>query len=204
MAQRALIIIDLQNDFCTGGAMAVPGGEQVVPIINGIASRFKRVIATRDWHPPKHVSFASTYNKEPYTSLKIGDRQQELWPNHCVMGTTGAAFHKGFNLKPVNLILHKGNHLEIDSYSAFMENDKKTDTGLQYYLKGLDVDQVFLCGLATDYCVYHSALDAVNMGFDTTVILDATRGVNKPDDSVKNAVSDMNSKGIHIIKHQEI
>lgn len=204
MSKKALLIIDMQNDFCPGGALEIPDGDNIIPIINKISMRFYKVIATQDWHPEKHVSFASTYNKEPFQSIKIGDNVQKLWPDHCVKGTPGAQFHKALDLNPVDLIIRKGIHTEIDSYSAFLENDKQTQTGLQHYLKGLNIKDVYICGLATDYCVYFSALDSYNLGFETTVILDATRGVNVPDDNVKKTVQNMNDKGIHIIKHTEI
>ena len=202
--KNSLIIIDVQNDFCPGGALAVKAGDQIIPIINKISPNFDKVIATQDWHPKNHVSFAQTHNKQPYETIIIHGIEQALWPNHCVPGTFGAELHKDLNSKEIDLIIRKGSNPNVDSYSAFLENDKKTETGLHYYLKGLKIKELFFCGLATDYCVYFSAIDAKKYGFQVSVILDATRGVDFPTDNIKHAIENMKKKGIKIINHESL
>jgi nicotinamidase/pyrazinamidase len=197
----ALIIADIQNDFLPGGALGIKDGDQVIPIVNGISRKFDKVIATQDWHPENHVSFARTHGKKEHEVLKVDGIEQMLWPVHCVPGTWGASFHKDLDLRPVHLILRKGTDPRLDSYSVFLENDKRTETGLRFYLKGLGITEVSLCGLATDYCVYYSALDARRFGFGTTVIIDATRGVDIPAGSVAAAVREMEDRGVRIIDH---
>lgn len=204
MKKKALIIVDVQNDFCPEGALPVPDGDKIIPVINKISEDFDKVIATQDWHPQKHISFASTHNKEPYQTIEVKNGTQVLWPDHCIQGTPGADFHRNLILDSVDLIIRKGTDLNLDSYSALLENDKQTETGLQYYLKGLNINDIYLCGLATDYCVYFSALDAKNAGFNTTVILDACRGVDVPEGNIEKALDDMKSKGIQIINHEEL
>jgi nicotinamidase/pyrazinamidase len=201
---KALIIVDVQNDFCPGGALPVPEGDKVVPVINQIVWKFDKVIATQDWHPENHISFAATHNKNPYEVVKIGGIEQVLWPKHCVQGSYGAEFHKDLSLKKVNLILRKGTSVNLDSYSAFFENDKCTETGLHYYLKGLGVREVYLCGLATDYCVYYSAADSVRLGFGTYVIIDGCRGVDVPPGNIEKVIKDMMDRGIKIIESKEL
>jgi len=204
MGSSALIIIDVQNDFCPGGALAVPEGDAIIPAINAIAPLFDKVIATQDWHPLNHISFAAHHHKKPYETVTIGALTQVLWPVHCVPGTAGAELHRDLDTSPVDLILRKGTDPSIDSYSAFFENDRVTETGLHYYLQGLNIQNVFLCGLATDYCVLYSALDAQQLGFDTTVIIDATRGIDTPRGSVRNATEMMKERGIHLITHESL
>lgn len=201
---KALLIIDLQNDFCPGGALPVAEGDKIIPIINKISPLFDKVVATQDWHPINHISFAKNHNKNPYEIIKINGIEQVLWPVHCVPGTYGAAFHKDLNLNNVNLIIRKGDNPKIDSYSAFLENDKKTETGLHYYLKGLGIGDLYLCGLATDYCVYFSASDARKFGFNTYVILDATRGIDVPKDNIQRSIGDMEAKGVKIINSPDL
>jgi nicotinamidase/pyrazinamidase len=198
--RNCLIITDIQNDFCPGGALAVAEGDKIVPAVNAISSRFDKCVATQDWHPFGHVSFASTHGKRPYEVISAdGIKQQVLWPDHCVPGTLGADFHKDLDLRPVDLIIRKGKDLLIDSYSTFLENDKKTATGLHYYLQGMGITNVYLCGLATDYCVYFSAIDALVMGFQATVLLEACRGVDVPSEKVARAVRDMRDRWVHIL-----
>jgi len=203
--KNALLIIDIQNDFCPGGALPVPEGDQVITVINSIVKKFYKVIATQDWHPINHVSFARNHpgNKE-YEEIEVSGIKQVLWPIHCVPGTKGAEFHPDLIADNFDLILRKGNNPKIDSYSAFRENDKKTITGLNGYLKELDIKQVFICGLALDYCVFYSAMDSKEMGFDTYVILDATRGIDSPPGSIENALNSMRNSGIKIIKSTDI
>jgi nicotinamidase/pyrazinamidase len=179
MAEQALIVIDVQNDFCPGGALAVAGGDEVVPLINGLIGDFDHVILTQDWHPPHHSSFASSHpGRQPVetTTMPYGD--QTLWPDHCIQGTKGAEFHPGLDWTKAELVLRKGFRSAIDSYSAFFENDHTTPTGLAGYLRERGIGAVTLAGLATDYCVAYSALDAVAQGFLTTVRLDACRGID--------------------------
>jgi nicotinamidase/pyrazinamidase len=176
----ALLVIDVQNDFCPGGALAIRDGDQVVPVINRIAQRFEHVILTQDWHPHGHISFATTHNKQPHEVADVHYGPQTLWPEHCIPGTHGADFHPHLNIPHAELILRKGFRRHIDSYSAFLENDHTTPTGLASYLRERGLKRLFLCGLAYDYCVRHSALDGTVAGFECTVIEDATRSVGLP------------------------
>jgi nicotinamidase/pyrazinamidase len=179
----ALLVIDVQNDFMPGGALAVTDGDAIVPLINTLAKRFDHVILTQDWHPPQHISFASTHtNKQPFETVEVahGPRKiaQTLWPNHVLQHTEGAAFHPDLSIPHAELILRKGFRRHIDSYSAFLENDHFTPTGLAGYLRERNLTRLFLCGLAYDFCVRYSAIDGHNLGFETIVIEDATRPVN--------------------------
>ncbi|MBN1533697.1 MAG: bifunctional nicotinamidase/pyrazinamidase [Spirochaetes bacterium] len=197
---RALIVTDVQNDFCPGGALAVPGGDLIVPVINRVIDRFDAVVATQDWHPRHHMSFASNHRgRKPFDVITMGGVEQVLWPDHCVQGTAGAAFHPGLNTDSAHLIIRKGTDPDIDSYSTFIENDKRRITGLEGYLRSLGIDEVYLCGLATDFCVLYSALDSAALGFATTVVLDACRGIDVPAGSVGRAVETMKARGIRII-----
>jgi nicotinamidase/pyrazinamidase len=201
----ALLIIDVQNDFCPGGNLAVEEGDTIIPIVNHISSRFPMVVATRDWHPEGHISFASSHpGKDVQDIVRVGDIDQILWPDHCVQGSRGAEFHPDLDVRPVNLVLHKGSKEELDSYSAFFENDKKTETGLRSLLQGLGFERVVVCGLAADVCVYFTAVDARAVGFETAVVWDATRGVNVPEGSVEQARRDMESRGVSIIQSSEL
>jgi nicotinamidase/pyrazinamidase len=161
-----LVIVDVQNDFCPGGALAVPDGDAVVPAINRLAAQFAHVVLTQDWHPPGHMSFASSQvGKQPFETIEAAYGPQVLWPDHCVQGTEGAAFHPDLAVRHAELVLRKGFRLEIDTYSAFRENDRRTPTGLAAYLRERGFERLTLCGLATDYCVMYSALDAREAGF---------------------------------------
>jgi len=201
----ALLIIDVQNDFCPGGALPVNEGDAVVPVINRMQYAFRKVVATQDWHPKTHASFASNHNgKKPFDVIDLDGISQTLWPDHCVQGTGGAAFHPGLATDRVDLIVRKGTNPQIDSYSAFMENNKKTATGLAGYLKSLGITSVHLCGLATDFCVFYSAMDSASLGFETFVILDACRGIDIPEGSIDRALAAMKGKGIRIISSSEL
>ena len=200
----ALIIVDVQNDFCPGGALPVPEGNAVVPVINGISPKFDKVVATQDWHPENHVSFAKNHGREPYEVIVLGNTEQVLWPEHCVQGSPGADLHPDLDLRPVDLIIRKGSDPRIDSYSAFLENDQVTETGLHAYLRGLRIEDVYLCGLATDYCVCFSALDARTFGFNTYFLLDATRGIDVPEGNIRKCLRDMKSRGIHIMDCKDL
>jgi nicotinamidase/pyrazinamidase len=201
----ALVVIDVQNDFCPGGSLAVQDGDTVVDIINRTAPAFPYTAATKDWHPADHISFASNHpGKKPFDSIEARGIPQTLWPDHCIRGTAGADLHPGLDLRPVSLILHKGRRRELDSYSAFFENDRVTPTGLEFLLRGLGFERVFLCGLATDVCVFYSAGDAARLGFETYLIEDASKGVNIPEGSVDEALKKLIALGVRIISHREI
>ncbi|MDS1136365.1 bifunctional nicotinamidase/pyrazinamidase [Nitratireductor indicus] len=179
MANEALIVIDVQNDFCPGGALAVAGGDQVVPVINALIGRFEHVVLTQDWHPAGHSSFASSHpGKAPFETVEMAYGTQTLWPDHCVQGTAGAAFHPGLEWTSAEMIIRKGFRKAIDSYSAFFENDHETPTGLSGYLRERGISRVTLAGLATDFCVAYSALDARRQGFDATAILEGCRAID--------------------------
>ena len=195
----ALLIVDVQNDFCPGGRLAVESGDEVVTVINRILPGFARVIATQDWHPPDHVSFASSHpGRRPLEVVDAGGIEQVLWPDHCVRASNGAELHPRLETGQIGLILRKGMNRELDSYSAFFENDHRTDTGLRHYLKGLRLRELFICGLATDYCVCASALDAVRLGLRVTLIADACRGVDSPEGSVAKALAAMQKAGVRM------
>jgi len=174
-----LLVVDIQNDFCPGGGLAVPGGDEVVSLVNRLARRFDHVVLTQDWHPRGHLSFASSHpGRSPYTTLGLAYGPQILWPDHCVQGTPGAEFHADLHIPHAELVLRKGYHREIDSYSAFNENDRKTRTGLAGYLRERGFTRIFLAGLAFDFCVRYSAEDARHDGFKAVVIEDACRGID--------------------------
>jgi nicotinamidase/pyrazinamidase len=175
----ALLVIDAQNDFCPGGALAVTDGDQVVPVANRLAARFRHVLLTQDWHPRGHVSFASSHpGRQPFETITLGYGQQVLWPDHCIPGTRGAEFHPALDTRKAALIVRKGNDPAIDSYSALYENDHRTRTGLAGYLRERGLRRLFLAGLATDFCVQYSALDARREGFEVHVLEDAVRGID--------------------------
>lgn len=173
-----LLVVDVLNDFCPGGALAVPRGHEIVPPVNALAQRFRNVVLVQDWHPPGHLSFASAHGKEPYDTVELSYGSQRLWPDHCVQGTWGAAFHAELAVPHAALILRKGIHKEIDSYSALYENDRKTPTGLTGYLRERGLERLLLTGLALDYCVRYTAEDAVREGFAVVVIEDACRALD--------------------------
>ncbi|HEX3953455.1 MAG TPA: bifunctional nicotinamidase/pyrazinamidase [Stellaceae bacterium] len=192
----ALIVVDPQVDFCPGGPLAVPGGDAIVPVVNALAKRFSHVILTQDWHPPGHASFASSHpGTQPFATIDLAYGPQTLWPDHCVQGTAGAAFHPALDVAGAELIIRKGFRADIDSYSAFRENDRRTPTGLAGYLRERGLENLTLCGLATDYCVFFSALDARAAGFDTSVVLDACRGIDL-DGSLARAIKEMAEAGV--------
>lgn len=179
MSAKALIVIDMQNDFCPGGALAVAGGDEIVPLVNQLIGTFDHVVLTQDWHPAGHSSFASTHSgSEPYSSIEMPYGAQTLWPDHCVQGTAGADFHPDLEWTRAELLLRKGFRHEIDSYSAFFENDRTTPTGLAGYLRERGISDLTLVGLATDFCVAYSAIDAMRSGFKATVLLDACRAID--------------------------
>jgi nicotinamidase/pyrazinamidase len=202
---RVLLVVDVQNDFCPGGSLAVRDGDRVVPVINALAGSFRRVVATQDWHPAGHVSFASSHpDRKPFESIRLGDLDQTLWPDHCVAGTSGAEFHPQLDTRGFDLILRKGSDPGLDSYSAFFENDRRTATGLAPYLEGLGLRRVFLAGLATDYCVYHSAIDALRLGFEVHVITDACRGIDSPPGSLQERLRELREAGAALSNSGEL
>lgn len=176
--KSALLLVDIQNDFCPGGALAVPEGDRIVPVINSLMELFPEVIATRDWHPPGHISFASRHGRPVMTTIDTSYGPQILWPDHCVENTPGADFHPALATVPIRHVVSKGTNPEIDSYSTFFDNARRRQTDLHRYLQDTGVTGLCLCGLATDYCVLYSALDALELGYAVTVIEDACRGVN--------------------------
>ena len=174
-----LVVVDIQNDFCPGGSLSVPHGDEVVPLINRLATRYEHVVLTQDWHVPDHLSFASAHpGKQPYDTIMLLYGAQILWPDHCVRATRGAEFHKNLQIPQAGLVLRKGLHRKIDSYSTFYENDRKTPTGLIGYLRERGFGRVFLAGLALDFCVRYSAEDASRERFEVVVVEDACRGID--------------------------
>ena len=199
-----LIVVDAQNDFCPGGALAVPEGDQIVPAVNRLAARFAHVVLTQDWHPPGHASFASSHpGNRPFDTIDLSYGRQVLWPDHCVQGTAGAAFHPGLDAPHAELVLRKGFRTEIDSYSAFFENDRRTPTGLAGYLKERGFERITVCGLATDFCVAWTAMDARKAGFNVYVIEDATRAIDL-NGSLAAAWKQMSAKGVKRIQSSDI
>lgn len=204
MRDELLLVVDVQNDFCPGGALAVPEGDRVVPVINRLARRFEHVAATQDWHPPGHQSFASSHpGRQPFETIEVSYGTQVLWPDHCVQGTGGADFHTDLDLTCAELIVRKGYRTAIDSYSAFFENDRVTPTGLCGYLKERGFKRLYLCGLATDYCVNYSALDAVRAGFEALVVEDACRAIDL-EGSLAAARRDMAEAGVDVVTSQSL
>jgi len=202
--KSALIVVDVQNCFVDGGTLPVKGGADVVPVINKLSGAFENVVVTQDWHTPGHVSFASAHSgKKPFETTKLGYGTQVLWPDHCVQGSEDAALLKGLTLPKAQLIIRKGYHQSTDSYSAFTEADGKTTTGLAAYLKAHGVDSVYVCGLATDFCVAWTALDARKAGFKAAVIEDASRGIDL-NGSLKAAWDKMTKAGVKRIQSGDI
>jgi nicotinamidase/pyrazinamidase len=198
-ASDVLLVVDIQNDFCPGGGLAVPRGHEVVPVINSLAGRFPHVVLTQDWHPRGHLSFASSHiGKQPFETIDVDYGKQILWPDHCVQGTTGAAFHAGLDIGHAELVLRKGYHHNIDSYSAFYENDRRTKTGLASYLRERVFTKVYLAGLAFDFCVRYSAEDARREGFEAVVFEDACRSIDV-DGSAAATRRQFESQGIHCV-----
>ena len=204
MRDTCLVVVDVQNDFIPGGALAVPRGDEVVPMINRLVGRFDNVVLTQDWHPRRHASFASAHSgKKPFETIELAYGQQVLWPDHCVQGTSGAAFHPDLDVTKAQVVIRKGHHRDIDSYSAFLEADRKTATGLAGYLKERGLARLFVCGLATDFCVAWTALDARAAGFDTTVIEDASRAIDL-EGSLSRAWADMTAAGVKRISSGQL
>jgi nicotinamidase/pyrazinamidase len=203
-ASSALIVVDVQNCFVDGGTLPVKGGAEIVPVINNLAAAFENVVVTQDWHTPEHTSFASAHSgKKPFDTTQLPYGTQVLWPDHCVQGSDDAALVSGLKLPNAELIIRKGFHKDVDSYSAFEEADRKTSTGLAAYLKARDIDTVFICGLATDFCVAWTAMDARKAGFTAYVIEDAARGIDL-NGSLAEAWKQMTAAGVKRIKSWDV
>jgi nicotinamidase/pyrazinamidase len=202
---KALILVDIQNDFLPGGALAVPHGDAVIPVVNKLHPVFPIVVATQDWHPPDHGSFAANHaGKKVFEQIDLNGLPQTLWPVHCVQHTPGAALASTLDQHRVHKVFHKGTDPGIDSYSGLFDNGHRKSTGLGEWLKGKGVKEVFVAGLATDYCVKFTALDAAQFGFKTHLVEDASRGVNLRPDDVKNAIDEMKRAGIQIVQSADI
>lgn len=177
---QALLIVDVQNDFLPGGSLAVPNGDEIIPVINDLIPKFDLVVATQDWHPQNHSSFASNHpGKKPLEEIRVKGKMQTLWPDHCVQGSHGAEFPEGLNTNAIEAIFRKGTDPKVDSYSAFYDNDHQKPTGLKDYLIGKGVDELYVCGLAGDICVYYTMLDAVVTGISTIIVYDAAMPLNE-------------------------
>ena len=203
-AQDVLVVVDVQNDFCPGGALAVADGGAVIDVIHRIAPAFNHIVLTQDWHPAGHASFASAHpGKRPFEQIELSYGMQTLWPDHCVQGSKGAEFHPALNLSKAEIILRKGFRPQIDSYSAFFENDRVTSTGLGDYLRDQNITRVFLSGLAYDYCVGFSALDARRLGFEAVILRDACRAINL-DGSVARIEAEFEKAGVVLMESAEL
>lgn len=201
---KALLIVDLQNDFCEGGALEVPDGSTIVPVVNQLINSFNAIIQTQDWHPEGHASFASSHKeKEPNDTIEMDYGSQVLWPDHCVQGSIGAEFHPDLNTNKSQVIIRKGFRPQIDSYSAFYENDQKTKTGLTGYLKTRGITDLYTVGLATDFCVKWSVLDGLKEGFNMHIVKDAVKGIDI-DGSVESAWDEMKGEGVDVVHSESI
>jgi nicotinamidase/pyrazinamidase len=196
---KALVLIDIQNDFLPGGALAVANGDEVVPVANRLMSEYELVVATQDWHPANHGSFVSQHpGRRAGEVIRLDGLDQILWPDHCVEGTRGAEFAPGLNTSGIHHVVQKGTDRNIDSYSGFFDNARRKATGLEHYLRSRGVDEVHIIGLATDYCVKFTALDAVSLGFNTTVLTEGVRGVELNPGDCRRAIEEMRKAGVNI------
>jgi nicotinamidase/pyrazinamidase len=200
---HALIVVDVQNDFVPGGSLPVPGGDAIIPLINELQDSFRLVVATQDWHPLHHKSFASSHKgKKPFEMIKLHGLDQVLWPDHCVQGSKGAAFHADLHMNKVEAIFRKGTDPEIDSYSGFYDNGHKKPTGLAGYLRERKIQKVFVCGLAADYCVFYTAKDALKENIETYIIADATRAIDRS--NFEKAKSELLADGGQVINSSDL
>lgn len=201
---KALVVVDIQNDFCPGGALEVPGGDEIIEPTNNLLSTFDCVVQTQDWHPSDHSSFASNHKgKKPFDTIDMEYGEQVLWPDHCVQGTKGSEFHSSLKTNPSQMIVRKGFRSSIDSYSAFFENDHETVTGLHGYLQARGVDELYVVGLATDFCVKWTVLDALKLGYKVHLVEDAIRGIDI-EGSVDTAIKEMKEAGVQLIQSTNI
>lgn len=201
---KTLILVDVQNDFSPSGSLPVPEGDAIIPVINQLLPLFDHVVATKDWHPSGHASFASSHEKNVGEVIDLHGTPQIMWPDHCVQNTRGADFITGLNTQIIDHIIYKGTNPEIDSYSGFFDNERKQSTGLELYLKENGLRDIYIVGLATDYCVKFTALDAASLGFNTWVIQDGCRGVNMNEGDVDKAYAEMKQAGCHIISAADL
>lgn len=200
-----LLLIDLQNDFMPGGPLAVPGGDEVIPVANRLGTRFQHVLCSQDWHPRNHGSFASQHTgREPGEIVDLGGVQQILWPDHCIQDSPGADFHRDLDRSLLNTVFRKGVDRGLDSYSAFFDNDHRRSTGLGEHLRSIGVESVWLMGLATEYCVKFSALDAVRLGFHTTVIPDGCRGIDLAPGDIDRAWQELRDAGVKLVAEEAL
>lgn len=205
MSERALILVDLQNDFCAGGALAVPDGDAVVPVANALSPHFRLVVATQDSHPPNHLSFASQHpGKQVYDRIELDGLEQVLWPDHCIEGTHGAALHPQLSRAQIRHVVPKGTDERIDSYSGFFDNGHRKATGLDAYLKAEGVSEIVLMGLATDFCVKWTGLDAVALGYRVTLVTDGCRGVGLTPDDVPSALRELAARGVILAESAQL
>lgn len=200
---RALLIIDVQNDFCPGGALAVNGGDEIVKGINERMNEYDLVVASQDWHPASHGSFASNHGKSVGEVIELNGIPQILWPDHCIQGSNGADFHSELDLDKIDAVFRKGEDPQVDSYSAFFDNDKQSETGLDKYLNEKGITELDVCGLATDYCVKFTALDAVNLGYKTRIIENLSRGVELSEGDIETALGEMKEQGVEVIHYEK-
>lgn len=205
MTRATLLLVDIQNDFIPGGALPAKGGDEVVPIANRLSPHFDLVVATQDWHPQNHLSFASNHpGRSPGEIIELSGLEQVLWPDHCVQGSEGAKFHPDLATDRIDHVVRKGEDPEIDSYSGFFDNGHLKATGLEKYLRSREVNRVYICGLATDYCVKYTAVDAAELGFDTTVITDACRGVELEPGDIDEAFEEMKRAGVKLATSEDL
>ncbi len=203
--KTALVLVDIQNDFVPGGSLAVPGGDTIIPIIERLVKMpFDVIVATKDWHPANHASFASNHGRQPGEVITLDGIEQILWPVHCVQGTSGADFVRGWDSNKVHQVFHKGTDPKVDSYSTFYDNAKRRSTGLADYLRELGITRIFVAGLATDYCVKFSVLDARDLGFDTYVVVDACRGIDLHEGDVVATLKLIEDLGGHLCSSHEV
>lgn len=204
-SKAALILVDIQNDFCPGGSLAVPEGDAIVPLANQLQAHFSCIVATQDWHPREHKSFASNHpGRSVGDEVKLQGQNQVLWPDHCIQGTKGAEFHPQLKTERVHKILYKGTDNEIDSYSAFFDNAHLRSTGLAEYLREQGIEDVYIMGLATEYCVKFSCMDAVRLGFRTHIIIDACRGIDLQPGDVRRAIEEMEAEDVQEVQLSEV
>jgi nicotinamidase/pyrazinamidase len=203
--RSALLVVDLQNDFCEGGALAVPGGGEIVAPINALARRFDRLVLSQDWHPEGHLSFASSWpGRAPYETVEADGIPQVLWPEHCVQGSPGSGFHPGLDASRASLVLRKGMRPRLDSYSCFFENDRASPTGLHGWLGELGLRELYVAGLATDFCVLYTVLDALRLGYSVRVVEDAVRAVDFPSGGGRSALDRMRREGALLVASAEL
>jgi nicotinamidase/pyrazinamidase len=200
---EALIVVDIQNDFLPGGSLAVSGGDEIIPIINSLQNRFELIVATQDWHPSDHKSFASSHSgRQEYEIIELNGLKQVLWPDHCVQETKGAAFSTALNSKKIEAIFRKGMDPDIDSYSGFYDNGRRKKTGMGGYLKDRGIKTIYICGIAADFCVYYTAIDGLDLGFEAFIIEDASRAINI--DGYKIAMEDFKKKNGKLIMSTDL